>query len=139
MKRSLLFSLMLFVVTVCVAAGCRTLGSYTVDPKQSGGQIGFKIEKIEFRDDLTRIYGSPVVRPHTSGRIDSMTLIPDGGSALMWTDIDGVDMKRWFQWEDGNYIPVEIDFPAMKSPKTITVRLTGPKGPSVWVIKRKAK
>ena len=53
------------------------------------------------------------------------------------TDIDGVDMKRYFQWEDENYIEVEIDFPPMKKSRTMTVSVVGPNGNSLWIIVNK--
>lgn len=103
------------------------------------GPIGFVVTKIEYRSDLTRIYGRLKGRPHTSGRIDGMTLSVPSGESFLWTDIDGIDAERYFQWEDTPYIDVEIDFPAMNPQDRMIITLTGPKGESVWNIKRKAK
>lgn len=62
------------------------------------------------RDGVTRIGCTLTGAPHTSQRIDSCTLIV-GGAAYGSLDIDGVDFKRYFQWEDDGRIPVEVDFP----------------------------
>lgn len=109
--------------------------SYRVS--EASGPLGFKVTKIEFRSDLTRIYGRLNGRPHTSGRIDALTLTLPGGRAMASTDIDGVDMKRYFQWEDENYIEVEIDFPPMKKPRRLTINVVGPNGNSRWIIVNK--
>jgi len=113
--------------------------SYIVDKAGSSGVVGFIVSKIEFRSDLTRIYGSLVGRPHTSARIDSMTLELSSGSSHKWTDIDGIDAKRYFQWEDSPEIEVEIDFPVMKPQDKIVIKAYGPKGESIWPINKTAK
>lgn len=120
------------------AAGSVTKAvEYTVDQSRTAGTIGFTIRKVEFRDDVTRVYGSLIGIPHTSGRIDSMSLQTDGNTPVIWTDIDGIDMKRWFQWEDEGTIDVEIDFPVMSPARSLIFRLSGPKGESVWVVNEK--
>ena len=63
-----------------------------------------------------------------------MIFVASTGEKLDATDIDGIDMKRWFQWEDDNAIYVEIDFPPMKIQSEFTIMLSGPKGPSKWTI-----
>lgn len=102
----------------------------------SDGQIGFTVSKIEFRSDLTRIYGTLDGRPHTAARIDAMSLSLPNGKILQSTDIDGVDFKRYFQWEDEEKIEVEIDFPAIKAPAAMTISLSCPTGPCIWEIKQ---
>lgn len=113
--------------------------NYMVDKAGSAGVVGFIVSEIEFRSDLTRIYGSLVGRPHTSARIDSMILELPSGSTYKWTDIDGVDANRYFQWEDSPEIEVEIDFPAMKPQDKIVIKAYGPKGESIWPINKTAK
>lgn len=103
----------------------------------ASGPLGFAVTKIEFRPDLTRIYGRLIGCPHTSGRIDALSLSQPGGKTMVSTDIDGVDMKRYFQWEDENFIEVEIDFPPMKKPRTMTINVVGPNGNSRWIIVNK--
>ena len=46
--------------------------------------------------------------PHTSSRIDSVTAVING-VVFKATDIDGVDFGRYFQWEDEQDLPVEVD------------------------------
>ncbi len=100
------------------------------------GSLDFIADSIEYRSDLTRLYGRLMGMPHTSNRIDMMMLMVDNQAADA-TDIDGVDFKRWFQWEDEGVIPVEIDFPAMKPQRAWVVKLSGPRGESSWVINEK--
>lgn len=70
------------------------------------------IDSIERRDDLTRVYVRYIGRPHTSDRIDGVTLSV-GRTRYYGEDIDGVDFRRYFQWEDEGVIPLEIDFGPM--------------------------
>ncbi len=101
------------------------------------GPVGFMVTKIDFRSDLTRIYGRLIGRPHTSGRIDALSLTLPDGETVAATDIDGIDMKRYFQWEDDNYIEVEIDFPPVGKSRTMTIDVCGPNGNCRWTIVRK--
>ncbi len=132
----LFISVAVFLCAVIIPADlvARELENYSIEASKSGGQIGFKIEKIDYRDDLTRVYGFLIGKPHTSGRIDEMIFVASTGEKLDATDIDGIDMKRWFQCEDDNAIYVEIDFPPMKIQSEFTIMLSGPKGPSKWTI-----
>lgn len=99
----------------------------------STGSIEFVADSIEFRPDVTRLYGKLKGRPHTANRIDVMKGT-FGKITYNSTDIDGVDMKRWFQWEDDGLIPVEIDFPVIKTETSFIVDLDGPRGESQWII-----
>ena len=98
---------------------------------QSSGPLEFVCDSVDFRPDLTRVYGKFNGRPHTSNRVDSMTmdrlLAP-----LPCTDLDGVDLKRWFQYEDEGTIPVEIDFGPCTPAEELTVRAVTARGQSVW-------
>ncbi|MDE5839013.1 MAG: hypothetical protein K2H39_08160 [Paramuribaculum sp.] len=88
-------------------------------------------DSVDFRADLTRVYGKLTGTPHTSHRIDAVKLQTGGLAA---TDIDGVDFKRWFQWEDDGAIPVEIDFPPMKERSSIVIEAITPRGTAIWTI-----
>lgn len=48
--------------------------------------------------------------PHTSQRIDGVDLVI-GDQTIQANDIDGVDFKRYFQFEDEGVQTVDIDFP----------------------------
>lgn len=76
--------------------------SHTMTPKVTGvdNNNGSGVTRISF--DLVSI-------PHTSSRIDSVSAVFDGHRILA-EDIDGVDFKCYFQWEDDGVIPVEVDF-----------------------------
>lgn len=77
------------------------------DVHVAGKELAFAPDAVvDSRKDLVRVSLTMLCVPHTAHRIDSVTL--DGRGA---TDIDGVDFKRWFQFEDDGSISVEIDFP----------------------------
>lgn len=105
----------------------------------STGSLTFLADSVDFRKDLTRVYGRLSGRPHTSNRIDFISVRPTDGPQTESTDIDGVDMKRWFQWEDDGIIPVEIDFPAMSPQSGMVITVEGPRGESIWKITNRTK
>lgn len=105
----------------------------------STGSLTFLADSVDFRSDLTRVYGRLSGRPHTSNRIDFISVRPMEGKQSESTDIDGVDMKRWFQWEDDGIIPVEIDFPAMSPQNNMVISVQGPRGESIWKITNRSK
>ncbi|MCC8038246.1 MAG: hypothetical protein LIP02_08975 [Bacteroidales bacterium] len=88
----------------------------------TGRPMSLKIDSISQRADLTRVYCRIIGKPHTSDRIDAATLELKGGKVKA-TDIDGVDFKRYFQWEDDGVIVLEIDFPPIKKqPRWLTLK-----------------
>ena len=118
------------IVAVAFAVGAKTVKTTsTTDPV-----LAVSVDSIDFRKDLTRVYGKLVGRPHTSNRVDAATLLA-GKSSVTADDIDGVDFKRYFQWEDEGEIIVEIDFPAMKRFNAARLVLVTPRGESVTQIK----
>ncbi len=105
----------------------------------SSGSLTLLADSVDFRSDLTRVYGRLSGRPHTSNRIDFISVRGSEGAETESSDIDGVDMKRWFQWEDDGIIPVEIDFPAMKPQTYMVITVQGPRGESIWKITNRTK
>lgn len=102
---------------------------------QCSGALDAVVDSIDFRTDLTRVYARLKGTPHTASRINSI-LMSIGAQQLTMTDLDGVDPERWFQWEDSPYLPVEIDFPAVKKHNDkIVFIITGPRGKSTWIVK----
>lgn len=112
MKPRYIITLILLLAGVSGLYAKRLRGLVTV-PENTA--ITFVADSVDYRSDLTRLYGRVVGRPHTSHRIDGVS-ITVGGQEYESTDIDGVDFKRYFQWEDDGEIPLEIDFPAIKTP-----------------------
>lgn len=106
-------------VRACAAILALTLAAAFTDkaqaaPRQSVGRpLSVKVDSVSLRSDLTRVYGKLIGAPHTSDRIDN-AIIETGKKRYKATDIDGVDFRRYFQWEDEGLILVEIDFPPMK-------------------------
>lgn len=82
---------------------------------EANRQFDFDLKEIirKSDDDLIRVCGELVGRPHTSARIDSITL-KSGHGQVKANDIDGVDFERYFLWEDDGRIYIEIDFPGYK-------------------------
>lgn len=98
--------------------------------------ITVDIDSIDFRQDLTRVYCRLCGAPHTSGRIDEASIYVDK-SRYRSADVDGVDFRRYFQWEDNGVIPIEIDFPAMPQFEKARISLSTPRGESITDITRK--
>lgn len=106
------------VVVACVAHS-KVVRGYVSAPAGPAEPIAFTVDSIDFRKDLTRVYGKLTGTPHTSNRIDdAMLYTPSGVSEAI--DIDGVDFRRYFQWEDEGEISVEIDFPRSPAPNAIS-------------------
>lgn len=133
-----LFITFLILATLCInSLSAKKVTGYSSTSGQQTGFISFAVNSIDYRSDLTRVYGRLVGRPHTSERIDELLIITPAGKSYKCTDIEGVDFKRWFQWEDDGAIEVELDFPAMKPLNRFTIKSTGPKGDSHSIIKKK--
>lgn len=62
---------------------------------------------------VTRIGIDMKSLPSTSSRLDSATLV-NNGKKFGAIDVDGVDFKRYFQWEESGNIYIELDFPRQK-------------------------
>lgn len=97
----------------------------------SEGEPAFTVDSIDCRKDLTRVYGRVQGRPHTSMRIDAISMLVPGAVLKECTDIDGVDFNRWFQWEDDGVILLELDFGPVKDARTGQLTLVTPRGSSV--------
>ncbi|MEZ3466559.1 hypothetical protein [Muribaculum intestinale] len=97
--------------------------------------ITLVVDSIDYRQDLTRVYGKLIGTPHTSQRIDAMTLT-SGSNAHEAVDIDGVDFSRWFQWEEDGVIAVEIDFEAMAPVRDGVITINTPRGVDTMRIDR---
>ena len=89
--------------------------------------ITLLVDSVDYRDDLTRMYGRLIGRPHTAQRIDKIELATEK-TRYEATDIDGIDFTRWFQWEDEGVIILEIDFAPMIPLKSGILYITTPRG-----------
>ncbi|MDE7388134.1 MAG: hypothetical protein K2M97_02645 [Muribaculaceae bacterium] len=78
-------------------------------------ELSVTVDSVMQRTDVTRLYCRLIGRPHTSQRIDSVSLSLPDGSAIAATDIDPIYFRRSFQWEDESAMPVELDFPPLDS------------------------
>lgn len=108
--------MMLAIAAVSASALSPIPSSSTSTTKQTQKPTAtVTIDSIQWRADLTRVYCRIIGKPHTADRIDGVEMsVPKRRYAA--DDIDGVDFKRYFQWEDENYINLEIDFPAVAAP-----------------------
>ncbi|MCM1518063.1 MAG: hypothetical protein NC117_05420 [Pseudoflavonifractor sp.] len=132
--RVVLLALLLGLLSV-YAAGVSAQIIYQPGRENRTSNVEFAVDNIDYRQDLTRVYGRLLGRPHTSCRVDNITL-SSGEVDYTATDIDGIDFKRWFQWEDDGSIAVEIDFPRMKRRDTFTITISTPRGVRTFHIKR---
>lgn len=124
------------VLVSCASA--RTVKDYTTSGQPTANRLILTVDSIDFRKDLTRVYGKITGRPNTSDRFDRITLVKPDGVMVESTDIDGVDMERWFQWEEDGRINLEIDFPAMKATDKLIINTFSPKGDGNWIVSREA-
>lgn len=132
MRRALLILAALWAVS----AVAETMAGYVTEPTAAVAVSGLRltVEKIDFRKDLTRVYCTLTGRPHTSHRVDNVSLSA-GKLVMAATDIDGVEMKRYFQFEDEGTIALEIDFPATHSFKRGSITLVTADGPLTFLIR----
>lgn len=122
-------------VVAIAAAACGAQAKIVKNYKShSDDVLTFQVDSIDFRKDLTRVYGKVIGRPHTSHRIDGVTLNINNQS-LMSDDIDGVDFKRYFQWEDDGFILLEIDFPATRPPRNLNLNFNTVRGNATTIVK----
>lgn len=133
MKR--IFTSIALVCAILSPLAAKTVRGYE---SSSDNILCFEVDSIDYRSDLTRVYGKVKGRPHTSNRIDLVQLIGTGASASS-TDIDGVDFRRYFQWEDDGMIPVEIDFPVVKESRCVQLLFTTAHGQSTTTAKKVSK
>ena len=106
------------------------LAAAPVVSAQNVSDPGFNVipDKSVATDDGVRLTICLVGIPSTSQRIDGIDLV-DGKTVIPATDIDGVDFKRYFQFEDTGVQVIEVDFPFKGSiPKTATLLFHTEKG-----------
>ncbi len=136
------FRIPAILLSVAVASACTTIlargnvsRGFETEARENKTGITLVVDSIDCRSDLTRIYGSIKGQPNTAQRIDSLSLVAPAVKIMQVDDIDGIDMRRWFQWDETGVIQLEIDFAALKKlPSTMVMRAVTPKGPVVWTI-----
>lgn len=131
-------AMILSAAALVSCASARTVKDYTTSGQPTANRLILTVDSIDFRKDLTRMYGKITGRPNTSDRFDRITLVKPDGVMVESTDIDGVDMERWFQWEEDGRINLEIDFPAMKATDKLIINTFSPKGDGNWTVSREA-
>lgn len=122
----------ILTLAFAVALGIMPVGAKVVRGFESASDetLGFRVDSIDYRKDLTRVYGTLLGRPHTSARLDGVVMIVGGAPAKECTDIDGVDFNRYFQWEDDGAINVELDFAPIKAAPKGQLIFSTPRGKS---------
>ncbi|MBD5266665.1 MAG: hypothetical protein HDS41_00540 [Bacteroides sp.] len=118
-----IFAILFLVIAVSVA-NARVEKNYK---NTAADHVNLIIDSIDFREDLTRLYGRMIGVPHTSQKINRMEM-KVGSSVFNAEDIDGVDFERWFQWEDDGVISIEVDFKAMQPVKSGTLIIETARG-----------
>lgn len=120
----------ILTLALAVALGAMPMCAKVVRGFESASDdvLGFRVDSIDYRKDLTRVYGTLLGRPHTSSRLDGVVMIIDGAPAKECTDIDGVDFNRYFQWEDEGTISIEMDFAPVKPTSKGQMIFSTPRG-----------
>jgi hypothetical protein len=108
-------------------AVCANAIETRVASAESSQAMSIVVDSVAFRDDVTRVYCSVLGHPHTSNRIDEATL-SIGGIEMPCIDVDGIDMKRYFQWEETGAIQLELDFDATRPHCQFSISLMTVKG-----------
>jgi len=120
---------LLAAVSFCSYAADKMLYASAVN---SSGPLAVEVDSALVRPGLVRVYCRVYGQPHTSQRIDAVTLVRQDDLRSQATDIDGVDFKRWFQWEESGVVNLEIDFVALPVRGSAQVmRFSTPKGEAV--------
>lgn len=101
---------LIIIVTFIVNLSAKIVKDYAC---MTSGNTSFVIDSIDFREDLTRVYGCIIGLPHTSDKINGVMLLIKN-DALTANDIEGVDFHRYFQLENDGRIDLEVDFPPIK-------------------------
>ncbi len=125
-----ILAMMTLGVLAALPSWGRTVRDYT---SASEGVPSLTVDSIDYRKDLTRIYGHLTGTPHTSARIDAVTLTSEG-RLRECSDIDGVDFNRYFQWEDDGRIAIELDFQAMPPVREGMITIKTPRGEALTKI-----
>lgn len=105
----------ILLLALAMSAPVFAAGMMRAPQSSSDGPLTFAVDSIDCRADLTRVYGRLLGNPHTSGRIDKVTLSSGKNVHCDFTDIDPVEAGKYYQFEDEGVILLEIDFPAVKS------------------------
>lgn len=123
MKRRLFYILITALLLPITMEAKRERGYKSVSP----AGLTYVVDSIDYRKDVTRLYGRLLGAPHTSNRIDKITL-NHGNQSISCSDIDGIDFNRYFQWEENGSINTEFDFGPMKAVEQFDVVFKTPKG-----------
>lgn len=136
MRRRLIPLAAMALLTASMAAtdGAVTFRSFITGVK-SAPKWSLTVDSVMRRDDVTRIYGRLEWKPNRPGRIDSIRATATDRRTFEATDIDGIDLQRWFQWEDDGVISLEIDFPPALDPtKPWQVDAATNTGRQSWIV-----
>lgn len=127
---------LLLLIILCFTSFQLKAGKVRNFSTNSDPTLQVTVDSIDFRKDLTRVYCKFIGRPHTSHRVDASQIVSQGRSYNA-TDIDGVDFRRYFQWEDDGMINIEIDFPPMKESQYFHIIFQTVRGVSDTAVKKK--
>lgn len=112
MKKNILFLLLAIIALICPA---QKIGDSAINNKNKSVFLASPVSlNNDNTDGVSRIGVNIQGLPHSSSRIDDAILFVKG-VPFHATDIDGVDFKRYFQWEDDGIIYIELDFPKQKN------------------------
>lgn len=123
--------------TVSTNGACQLPTGRKMQPVKQSPAFKVVLGKVNYKEDVTRVELSILGMPHTSCRIDSVSLTLPSGKEIKATDIDPIDFERYFQWEDEGNIDLEIDFPAgTRLKKGSVMKFATSKGEVTYTIKK---
>lgn len=129
----------LLLTALTVVAASLAVAQFPRPGARTSSATSVVVDSVMYRSDVCRVYARLVGIPHTSECVTSATLTA-GKITLTATDIDPIYFTRNFQWEDEPDMPVEIDFPPLKSrPGSFTLTVVTPRKKIIAPYPRKTK
>lgn len=140
MKR--LFIFILFCISISAVHAIKpyriTKKNYLTSSVNLKYECRVAVDSVVFTDEYTRLYGKLYGKPHTSCKIEDITICVEKTN-YQASDVEGFDLKRWFQWEDSGIIPIEIDFSPMKATDNFTLTFSSSRQIMTWSVTNKNK
>lgn len=80
---------------------------HTTNPEHG---FEFTVDSVDFRTDLTRVYGRFSGTPHVGVCVRQVIFTVPGKQNLMANDTDRFDLDKYFQFEEDPQFNAEMDF-----------------------------
>lgn len=90
--------------------------------------FAFEVDSVDFRPDLTRIYGRFIGTPHVAINVKHILLASSNNKRYVADDTDGFDLNKYFQFEENPTFNVEIDFGPMAPTEGFSIKFVSANG-----------